>query len=88
MHKMHFMDVAFINVILVSIYLFQQIKNIFHKYTFFFFSPFSSSDLAQRCNSLLLLLLKVGGVNVTDTEQETKNAHSLLKAIRNWNNLE
>lgn len=32
--------------------------------------------------------LKVGGVNVMDTEQEIKNARSSLKAIRNWNNLE
>lgn len=81
------MDVTFINVIFVSLCLFQQIKNILHKCGGFFFF-FSSSGLAQRCNSLLLLFLKVGGVNVMDTEQEIKNAHSLLKAIRNWNNLE
>lgn len=50
---------------------------------------YAASDLSQRCNSLLLFFfLKVGDVNVMDTEQEIRNAHSLLKAIRNWNNLE
>lgn len=51
---------------------------------------YAASDLSLRCNSLLLFFffLKVGDVNVMDTEQEIRNAHSLLKAIRNWNNLE
>lgn len=49
---------------------------------------YASSDLSQRCNSLLLCFFKVGDVNVMDTGQEIRNAHSLLKEIRNWNNLE
>lgn len=57
---------------------------IFSINNFFFFCTL----IWLRCNSLLLLFLKVGGVSVMDTEQEIKNAHSLLKAIRNWNNLE
>lgn len=36
MHKIHFMDVTFINMICACIYLFQENENVFHKYAFFF----------------------------------------------------
>lgn len=81
----YFMEAIFISVILLSLSLFLFFISSLY---FVLFKYWSDSDMQFTVAFFFFFFPKAGGVNAMDTEQGIKNAHSLLKAIRNWNNLE